>query len=425
MPLSLGAWDAAGQSVKYDKTIHIDNSQPTVSLSGPTDAPSTAGTQYVTATAAAGPSGVAGISCSVDNAPNQWYPGARAQVPVSGVGDHSVSCSAANNAVDQAGNRGWSSAATWSLKIGVPTESGIAFGHIVDGLRCRRVSKRVRVPARWVTVRRHHRRARVRRPAHIKRVKVRRCHPRTKIERVAVRVRVRRHGRRVWITRYRRERIVVLPHTETSAKLRVGHGKQATVSGWLGDDAGDGVGGQTIEVLTAPDNGLGEFTTAATATTAADGTWSATLPSGPSRLVQADYGGAPATEASVSGQVRLIVPAKIRLLSVSPRRVPWGGTVRLVGRLYDGYLPPGGALVRLRIGEGSAQTTYGVREHVAGNGRFSTTYTFGQGLPSVRRAYWFALASLPTGDYPYAPAASRRLTVFVGGHPKPPRRSPR
>ena len=33
-----------------------------------------------------------------------------------------------------------------------------------------------------------------------------------------------------------------------------------------------------------------------------------------------------------------------------PPAVPWGGTVRIVGELDGGYLPPGGALVRLRIG---------------------------------------------------------------------------
>ena len=172
-----------------------------------------------------------------------------------------------------------------------------------------------------------------------------------------------------------------------------------------------------MSVLSAPDNGLGQFTTAATVTTAADGSWSADLPAGPSRLVEAAYGGGPTTEPSLSAQVHLVVPAKVELLSVSPRKVAWGGTVRLVGQLDGGYLPAGGALVRLRIGQGSAQTTYGVREHVGGDGRFSTTYTFGDGVASVHRSFWFEIASLPTGDYPYAPARSRRLSVQVGGHP--------
>jgi hypothetical protein len=115
--------------------------------------------------------------------------------------------------------------------------------------------------------------------------------------------------------------------------------------------------------------------------------------------------------------VRETVPAEVKLLSVWPRTVAWGGTVRLVGQLVGGYLPPGGALVRLRIGQGAAVTTYGVREHVAGNGRFATTYTFGIGDPAMYRSFWFQIASLPMGDYPYGPGASRRVSVLVGGHP--------
>ena len=52
-------------------------------------------------------------------------------------------------------------------------------------------------------------------------------------------------------------------------------------------------------------------------------------------------------------------------------RVAWGGTVKLTGRLEGGYLPPGGALVRLRIGLGRSFITYGVHEHVGGGGRFT------------------------------------------------------
>jgi hypothetical protein len=89
--------------------------------------------------------------------------------------------------------------------------------------------------------------------------------------------------------------------------------------------------------------------------------------------------------------------------------------VRIVGRLYGGYLPPGGALVRLRIGEGSKYTTYGIQEHVSGSGRFTASYTFGAGYPGVRRIFWFELASLPMGNYPWAPAESNRRTVIVGG----------
>jgi len=97
-----------------------------------------------------------------------------------------------------------------------------------------------------------------------------------------------------------------------------------------------------VQVLTAPDNGLNQFTPLAVVTTAPNGFWTAPLPAGPSRLVIAAYHGGALTEPDFSGLVRVVVPARVRLISVT-RRVPWGGTVRIVGQLDGVYLPPGGA----------------------------------------------------------------------------------
>jgi hypothetical protein len=281
---------------------------------------------------------------------------------VSGIGIHHLRCVAENNAVDGRGAHGLSAPGTFALKIGVPTVSAISFSKLVDNLRCRRTHRR----------------------RHAK--PVTKCRPGT------------------------------ILHKRT-ASATVGHGRARTVNGWLGTYTGAALAGQTVEVLAAADNGRHIFKPVATATTAANGSWSARLPGGPSRLVEAVYGGGPNVQSSVSGLIREIVPAKIELLSVTPRRIAWGKTVRIVGRLVGGYLPPGGALVRLRIGLGSAFTTYGVHEHVEGSGRFATTYTFGLGAASVRRDFWFQVASLPMGNYPYAPASSRRVSVMVGGDP--------
>jgi len=414
---------AAGHYLSGTATtnVNIDNDPVSVSLSGPTDAPSTAGTQYVTATGSAGPSGVSGVGCSVDGSPYQWYPHASVQVPVTGVGVHRVTCYSGNNARDAAGNVATSAPQTWMLSIREPTVSGIGFAKLVDSMLCRRVTKRVKVPAHWVTIRRHHRRVRVRRRARTKLEKVTRCHPRIVRRRIAVWVTVSRHGKPVRVKHYKTIRVVELPHVVMHSSKRIGHGKRTTVSGWLGMPNGTALGGQVVEVLTAADNGLGRFRPAAVATTAANGSWSARLPAGPSRLVEAYYAGASTLEPSLSAQVHVVVPAKVKLLSIFPPRVAWGGTVRIVGQLVGGYLPPGGALVRLRIGYGSAYSTYGVQEHVTGNGRFSTTYTFGLGAPSIHRTYWFQIASLPMGDYPWAPSDSGRRSVLVGGHPSTPR----
>ena len=72
----------------------------------------------------------------------------------------------------------------------------------------------------------------------------------------------------------------------------------------------------------------------------------------------------------------------------------------------------------MRIGRKNDKTTYGVKEHVAGNGHFKTTYTFGAGAASYHRTYWFQIATLPGGNYPYSPSHSGRIYVKVGGHPK-------
>jgi hypothetical protein len=425
VPLAIQGTDAAGVSTGYSRTIYIDNSQPAVSFSGPSDAPSTAGTQYVTAAGRGGPSGIAGLSCSVDGAPARWLTGSSARIPVAGIGDHTVRCAAANNAADGAGNHGWSDPATRTLSIRQPTVSGIGFSRLVDGLRCQRVQERVTIPAHWVTIRRHHRSLRIKERAHSQIVIATRCHPRIVRRRIVVWATVIRDGRSRRVKRHKSIRVVELPHVVSHSSRLVGHGRPTAVSGWLGMANGTALAGQPVVVLSTPDNGLGRFTRAALATTAANGSWSAQLPAGPSRLVEAEFPGTGTLEPATSAQVRVLVPARVKLISVSPRQVAWGGAVRIVGRLIGGYLPAGGALVRLRIGYGSAYTTYGVQEHVGGNGRFSTIYTFGVGDPSIYRSYWFQIASLPMGNYPWQPAASGRASVLVGGHPQPPPSRPR
>ena len=92
--------------------VLVDNSPAAVTLSGPTDALTTSGTQYVTATASTGPSGVAGIDCSTDASPYQWHVGSRAQIPIAGSGGHHVSCFAENNSIDSSGARAVSTTQT-------------------------------------------------------------------------------------------------------------------------------------------------------------------------------------------------------------------------------------------------------------------------------------------------------------------------
>jgi hypothetical protein len=394
-PLVLSATSAAGNTSPYSETIDVDSQAPAVSLSGPSTASSTSGTQYVTASATTGPSGLGAIDCSVDGGASQSYTVSPASVPVSGLGMHTVTCTASNRSYDANGQVATSAPASWSLDVQEPSVTAASFS-TMKGLKCGKVIVRHKVK-----VRRH---GRVIRVKTIKK-RVIKCHPKVVMRKICR----KRHCRR--------QRVAEIPHVVQVSEKRVGYGKRATVSGWLGTASGVALAGEPVAVMTAPYNGDDHFTQAATALTTANGTWSATLPAGESRLVVAQYGGSSTVAPATSAELLLVVRASIGLVGITPRRVAWGGTIHIHGRLSGGWLPPAGELVRLRIGYGNAATTYGVRTHVTGSGRFSTSYTFGAGVASVYRRYWFGLATLPVGDYPYAPARSRWLSVLVGGHP--------
>lgn len=407
--LALDGADAAQLPASVGKAVYVDNQAPTVSVSGPGDAPSTAGTQFVTATAAAGPSGVLGISCTVDGQPVS-YPGASARVPVSGVGVHVVACQAANNSRDSSGAVARSAPASTTLSIRRPTAFGIGFSRVKDALRCRRASERVHVPGRVVTVRRHHRLVRVHRRGHFKVVSVRRCHARIVTEKVPYFVTVTRHGKRVRVRRYRRVRVVVQPHQVETSTRRVAYGHSTTVGGVLLDNDRVPLPGQAIQIVSAPDNGQGQFSRVAVATTGANGGWSARLPAGPSRLVQALYGGASLDEPSASAQVRVVVRASVSF-RIAPRRTHWGSTITISGRLHGGYIPPAGELVALRVGYrgGSAEVGH---LYARSDGSFLTRYTFLHGNGSATYQFWATTAA--ESDYPYAPGRSRKVSVSVG-----------
>jgi hypothetical protein len=192
---------------------------------------------------------------------------------------------------------------------------------------------------------------------------------------------------------------------------RIAFGSATTISGWLGTSTGIALDGQTIRIFTAPDNGLERFTQAVVATTRVDGSWSARLPGGPSRLVQAVYDGGALFEPGSSAYARVLVPARV-LLKVSPRATRWGGTVRISGRVLGGYIPGvRQQLLRLRIGALGFSSTVGI-PNVKPNGRFQTTFTFHPGTGVV--TYWFAVATLNEAAYPYVPASSPAVTVRVG-----------
>ncbi len=202
--------------------------------------------------------------------------------------------------------------------------------------------------------------------------------------------------------------------TVRNKQLDLSFGKRAILRGRLTTPDGGPVADAAIYISAAPDNGWGQYGQVAVVKTDSNGTWAATLPPGPSRLITAAYTGSATIQPS-DASARLIVPASVRVLRVWPRHIAWGGKVHIRAHLLGGFLPARGVLVRLRLGYGSAKVTYGVQEHVAGNGTFEVTDAFGAGPPAVVRHYWLQECTLPEGDYPFAPACGPRSGLVVGG----------
>jgi hypothetical protein len=501
LPLELTATNAARLSTAESESVQVDNDPVGLTLSTPNDANPSVWVNHpvtVDATATAGPSGVGGMDCSVDNDGAESSP-AVTGLTVNGDGVHTVSCSAWNNAVDPqgqpnetttsipvhidespptlrfqpqkpadptgmvvdaadsesgvasgsiemapAGTNDWVSLPTslngahiathfddadrtgpyvfratscdnvgncasattqLTLPLRTASDSEVSLTSIVNPVRRRVVYERVLVGWHWLTIRRHGATVRIKVGGHFKTIKVVEVVGSCTTGHVMTRA-----------GRPRAQPSCKPPNPRRTSSLQVPYGHSVAIHGLYTTTQGVPLAGQPVHILAAPDNHTNQFKRLTTVTTAADGSWTATLPPGPSRIIRAVTDGT-ATVLPSSGQVTTIVPADIRLLRVWPRQVAWGGTVHLVGQLLGGYLPPGGALVRLRIGYGSTYNTYGVEEHVMGDGRFSTVASFGPGDPSVQRTYWFQIASLPMGNYPYAPAASQRVTVRVGGQP--------
>jgi hypothetical protein len=203
------------------------------------------------------------------------------------------------------------------------------------------------------------------------------------------------------------------PAARLATRARVGYGRPVTLHGLLMSSAGLPLAGQPVAILTAPDNGSNTFTAAAAVTTGPDGSWRATLPPGPSRIIEASYPGSP-TILPATGYATVITPAKITLTSVTPDRTPWGSMVRITGRVLGGYIPASSKLLRLDLGVVGIPGLSKIQgiPNVASDGTFTTTYKFARYQGVVR--FWLQVSSLTEADFPFSPSHSRRLIVTVG-----------
>lgn len=455
LTLTFAARNAAGVLSAPNQTLQVDNTPVTLSLSTPHDSDPEVWVNHavqVVAAASAGPSGLGGTNCSTNDGAPYTYPAKG--IRLDGTGVWTVSCSSWNNAFDVSGQPATTpvKAVTVHIDETPPTiafapktpsdpqaivvdtsdaQSGVAGGQIemrpatggswsslstqFDGSTLdARFDDATLPPGQWLiqatscdkagncassqeTLTLPVRTGSVSSAGFVRVTNAagaRRCSPKNESR--------RRHHR------CEKTQLTIL------SRDRVRLGETAHLRGLLTTTNGAPIAGATISIVTAPDNGSSTYSHVASATTGPEGLWSATLPAGPSRVVAAIYGGSPTIQPSESW-ARLIVPASLKVLRVWPRHVRWGGQVHIKAQLEGGYLPSEGALVRLRLGYGKAKITYGVREHVGGDGVFEVTNTFGPGPSNLRLRYWLQECTLPEGDYPFSQACGPRDRVTVGG----------
>jgi len=203
------------------------------------------------------------------------------------------------------------------------------------------------------------------------------------------------------------------PAARLAGRAGVAFGRPVRLHGLLMSSAGLPIAGQPVGILTAPDNGSNAFTEAAAVTTGPDGSWTGTLPPGPSRIIEASYAGSP-TILPATGSVTVITPAKIVLTRVTPDRTPWGSRVRITGRVLGGYIPSSSKLLRLDLGIVGIPGLSKIQgiPNVSPDGTFTTTYKFARYQGVVR--FWLQVSSLAEADFPFSPWHSKRWIVTVG-----------
>ena len=300
-------------------------------------------------------------------------------------------------ACSQVGNCGTTSE-TLTMPLRVSASSDVSFSTIVDRLVAKKVKERVRVGWHWAAVLRHGQAVKVKRGGHHKTITVIRyvesCTHRRK-----------RTGKHKWTM----QKTCRQPHVTLRGNERVAFGKRVTVNGLLLSSQGVPLTNVPVKIMTAPNNGLGQYTQAATVTTNAAGAWSTTLPAGPSRIIQAVYGGS-ATLLPATGQATVAVPARVRI-KITPRAVRWGSEIRITGQVLGGYVPTNSNLLRLNVGIGRIGQIEGLPD-IHPNGDFVIIWKFNPGRGVVHP--WFSVATLAESAFPYSRASSNRVAVTLG-----------
>ena len=171
------------------------------------------------------------------------------------------------------------------------------------------------------------------------------------------------------------------------------------------------IGGARIRVRVRQLRTGARFRSAPEVRTGADGRARALLPRGTSRELRFEYrtrvdDPSPALRAGVRLGVR-----PRATLSVRPRRVGYGGAIRLSGRVKSRPRPSAGKLIVLQAFDRGRWRTFAATRSRKG-GRFSRRYRFTRTFRP--RSYRFRARLPREGAYPYATGNTRTVRVRVG-----------
>jgi hypothetical protein len=201
----------------------------------------------------------------------------------------------------------------------------------------------------------------------------------------------------------------------SGSEVTVPFGAGASLSGRLLNADGAGLAGDTLRVVSRPSHGALGGVRVETVRTGEHGGFALALPAGPSRRITVVFRGDDSLTAARRPALALRVRGALTL-AAAPRSLRTGQTVHLWGRVRarGAPLPRRGKLVAIQYYESESRIWRPVlvtrSDH---SGRFRARYRFRYVVGAARiRLRAVALAE---ERWPYAPGASRPVTVRVAG----------
>jgi hypothetical protein len=197
--------------------------------------------------------------------------------------------------------------------------------------------------------------------------------------------------------------------TTAKAALAGGYGRAQTVIGQLGAPGGAPIAGAKVQVASTPSYERAPTRTLASVTTAANGSFRATIPAGtPSSRISFAYSsqvGQPVP--NVTAALTLTVPASLKLV-VGPRTSQKGGEIVFSGVLRGAPLPPGGKQLVLEARTPGGRWRQFQVLSTGRGGRYKASYRFRLAGPI---AYQFRAVSPREADFPYGTGSSNVVLV--------------